>query len=160
MPEADGVGMGREHYGDRRGQVPDRPDLRRGRREDEVDRQAHQLGGHLRQLVDRCREPELNDQVLAFDIAEVAQAGPQRLDSASVSRGGTQPQEPEPRDLARRLRARRQRPRHRGRRAAEQGENIPSPHANSFPGSDSTPNAGGELLGKSASFFPVSSSAL
>jgi len=109
---------------------------------------ADQLGCQLRQLVDRFRPPELNDHVFAFDLAAFAQAGPQRLDPASVSRGGTKPQEPAPRDLARLLRARRQRPRNRCRRAAEKGDKIPSPHANSFPGYDSTPNARAQPLPK------------
>lgn len=46
---------------------------------------------------------KLNDNVLAFDIAEFAQAGPQRVEPASVDRGGTKPQEAEPRDLTRLL---------------------------------------------------------
>jgi hypothetical protein len=91
VPEADRVGMGCEHDGDRLGHLPDGPNLNRRRREYDVDVHADQLGCKLGQLVDRLRPPELNDNVLSFDIAEFAQAGPQRLDSASEISGGTKP---------------------------------------------------------------------
>ena len=63
-------------------------------REDDVDIHADQLGRQLRQLVDRFRPPELNDNVLALDIAEFAQARPQCLDPVSASRGGTNRRNP------------------------------------------------------------------
>ena len=80
MPEADGVGMDGEHDGDRLGRLSGGLHLGRRHREDDVDIHADQLGRQLRQLLDRFRPPELDDNVLAFDIAEFAQAGPQRLD--------------------------------------------------------------------------------
>ena len=60
-------------------------------REDDVGIRADQLGRQLRQLVDRFRPPELNENVLAFDVAELAQAGPQRRDPVGASSGGTKP---------------------------------------------------------------------
>ena len=84
MTDADGVRMGREHDGDRFGQLLDNPNLRRRCREYDVDVHADQLGGKLRQLLDRFRPAEFDGNVLALDIAEFAQAGSQRLDAASV----------------------------------------------------------------------------
>ena len=62
------------------------------------------------QLFDCIRPAELNDNVLALDIAQVAQARPQRLYPVRPSRSGTEPQVPDPRDLRRLLRGRRERP--------------------------------------------------
>jgi hypothetical protein len=126
VSEADGVGMGGEHDGDRICHLSGGLHLGRRHREDDVGIHADQLGRQLRQLVDRFRPPEFNDNVHAFDITELAQAGPQRLDPASVSRGGTKPQEPDPGDLRRLLRPCRERPRHR--RAAEKREEFATLH--------------------------------
>jgi hypothetical protein len=61
---------------DRLGRLSGGLHLSRRSREDDVDIHANQLSRQLRQLVDRFRPPELDDNVLAFDIAELAQAGP------------------------------------------------------------------------------------
>jgi hypothetical protein len=65
---------------------------------------------YSRQLVDRFRPPELNDNVLALDIAEFAQARPEGLDPASASGGGTKAQEADPVDLPVLLRLRNEGP--------------------------------------------------
>ena len=124
MPEADGVGMDGEHDGDRFGRLPGGLDLGRRSREDDVDIHADQLGRKFRQLVDLFRPPELNDNVLALDIAEVAQARPQCLHPWRVSRGGGGTEEADPSNR-RLLRARRERPR---RRAAEKRDELPPFH--------------------------------
>ena len=107
VSEANGVGMDGKHDGDRLGHLPGGLHLGRGHREDDVDIHADQLGREFRQLIDPFRPPELNDNALALDVAEIAQARPQRLDPVSVSRSETETQEPDPRDIRRLLRARR-----------------------------------------------------
>ena len=94
VPEADGVGMGGEHDGDRLGRLSGGLHLGRRRREYDVDIHADQLGRQLRQLVDRFRPPELNDNVLAFDVAEFTQARPQRLDPVAEAEAGPKPRNP------------------------------------------------------------------
>jgi hypothetical protein len=77
--------MGREHDGNRFRQLLDNPNFRRRCREYDVDVYADQLGGKLRQLLDRFRPAEFDGNVL--DVAELAQAGLQRLNAAG-RRGG------------------------------------------------------------------------
>src|SRR5262249_10648946 len=100
----------------------------RRRREDDVDIHADQFGREFRQLLDAFRPAELNDNVLALDVAVIAQSRPQRLDPTCRSRSGGETQEPDARDLRRLLRTRRERPRRR--RAAEQrDERAPVTHS-------------------------------
>jgi hypothetical protein len=106
--------MGGEHDGHRLGRPPGGVHLGRRGRKNDVDIQADQIRRELRQLLHRFRPPIFNGNVLAFDIAELTQAGPQRLDPIGVGGGGTKPQEPDPRALDRLLRAQRRRlPHHR-----------------------------------------------
>jgi len=99
----DGVGVVGEDDGDCLGSLSGGLHLGRRRREYDVDIHADQLGCQLRQLVDPFRPAKLNDNVLALDIAEIAQPRPQRLDPISVSRSKTETQEPDPRNLRRLL---------------------------------------------------------
>jgi hypothetical protein len=99
----------------------------RRRREDDVDVHAHQFGRELRQLLYRLRPAKLDDDVLALDVAEVAQARPQRLHPARASRSGPEIQVSDPSDFCRLLRARRVRPRRR--RATEQSDELAPPHS-------------------------------
>jgi hypothetical protein len=62
------------------------------------------FGFKTRTLLQRL---QVNDNALALDIAELAQAGTQRLNPAGRRGGGTKPQEPDPRDVRRLLRAQR-----------------------------------------------------
>ena len=110
VPEADGVGMGSEYDGDCRGRRSRRFRLGRGHREDEIDVHVDQRGGMFTQLLDPVRPPELDDDGLAFDVTEVAQASPQRFDPGRPGRSGAEPQEPDARHLRRLLRARSKRP--------------------------------------------------
>src|SRR5262249_38489403 len=68
---------------------------------------------------------ELNDNVLALDVAVIAQSRPQRLDPTCRSRSGGETQEPDARDLRRLLRTRRERP--CDGRAAEEGDEVTPP---------------------------------
>ena len=72
--------MCREDDGDGGGRSSGRLGLGRRIRVDDIDLHTDQLSGTFVQLVDRIRPPEFDDEVLAFDITEVAQAGPERLD--------------------------------------------------------------------------------
>jgi hypothetical protein len=76
MSEAHGVGMPAEHDWDRLGHVPGGLHLSRRQCEDDVDIHADQLGRQLGQLFDRFRPAELDNDILAFNISELAQAGP------------------------------------------------------------------------------------
>src|SRR5438477_12443603 len=114
MPKTDRVGMEGEYDGDGFRRLSRGLHLSRRHSEDDVDIHAYQLGRKLRQLIDRIRPPQLNNKVLALDVAEVAQAGAQRRDPVTISRGGTETQEPHAPDLPRLLRMRGERPtRHR-----------------------------------------------
>src|SRR5262245_38715649 len=113
-----------EHDGDCLGRLSGGLRFGRSRREDDIDIYADQLGRQLRQLVDRFRPAKFNDEVLAFDIAELAQAGPQRLDPVSPSSGWTNLQEPDNRHRAL-LRVSPEWPR---RRAAKQRDELASLH--------------------------------
>src|SRR5207247_1778243 len=66
-------------------------------------------------LLGRARPSELDDQVLAFDVTEIAQARSKRLDPARCSSGFAETQESEARDSGRRSCARNQRPREQSR---------------------------------------------
>jgi hypothetical protein len=80
MADAYGVEMRREDDGDRRGCPSGLLGLGRRVREDDVDLHTDQLGGRFVQLLDRVRPPEFDDEVLAFDVTEIAQARPECLD--------------------------------------------------------------------------------
>src|SRR5262249_1787865 len=67
-----------EHDGDRFGGLAGGFHEGRRRREDDVDIHADQFGREFRQLVDPFRPAELNDNVLALDVAVIAQSRPQR----------------------------------------------------------------------------------
>ena len=86
VSDADGVGMGGKHNWDRLGRLLGSLHVGRRHREYDVNIHADQVGRQLRQLVNRFRPSELNDNILAFDMAELAQADPRRLDPASSRR--------------------------------------------------------------------------
>src|SRR5215831_14798806 len=123
VPDADGIGMGVEHDGDRPGRLPGRLDHRRRGSDDDVDVHADQFGCEVTQLLDALRPAELDDNALALDVAEIAQPRPQRFHLARSRGSGGEMQIPDPSNLCR-LRARRKRP-HR-RRAAEQRDELRS----------------------------------
>jgi hypothetical protein len=140
VPDADGVGMDGEHDGDCLGHLSDGLHLGRRHREDGVDIHSDQFGREFRQLIDPFCPPELNDNALALDVAEIAQARPQRLDSVSVSRSGTETQEPDPRNLRRLLRTHGERP---SDRCADNHFDERAPSHAALPRAFSTmPNAG------------------
>ncbi len=116
-----------EYDGDRLSRLPGRFHLSRRNRENNFDIHADQLGRKYVQLFDCIRPTELNDNVLALDIAEVTQACLQRLYPVRGRRRGTETQVPDPRDLRRLLRARRERPSESC--AAEERDDIPPPHS-------------------------------
>jgi hypothetical protein len=126
VPEAGGIGMGSEYDGDRRGRRSRRLRLGRGERKDEIDVHADQFGGVLTQLLDPIRPPELDDDGLAFNVTEVAQAGPQRFDPGRPGSRGAEPQKTNARDLCRLLRAGRERPRRH--RATDERDECAPPH--------------------------------
>jgi hypothetical protein len=97
-------------------------------REDNVDFHADQLGCHFRQLLDPFRPAELNDNVLALDVAEVTQARAQRLHPGQVISSGGGTHEPDVRDF-RLLRARRERP---SCRAADKRDELAPLHGSPF----------------------------
>ena len=66
-------------------------------------------------LLGRARPSELDDQVLAFDIPEIAQARAKRLDPRCRGRGGAETQVSEARTFGLLLCARNQRPREQSR---------------------------------------------
>lgn len=70
---------------------------------------AGQLGSSFVHLLHRARPSELDDKVLTFDVPEIPQARPKRLDSVRRSRGGAEPQVSEARHFGLRLCARNQR---------------------------------------------------
>jgi hypothetical protein len=80
-----------EHDRSRLGRLTGGFHLGRRHRKNDIDIHADQLSRQLTQLLDRLRPPELNDDVFAIDIAQLAQAGQQRLDPVALSRGVTKP---------------------------------------------------------------------
>src|SRR6476469_3443930 len=84
MADADGIEMGREHDGDGLGRLSGDLDLGRRRREYHIDVRPDQLGRMLAQWRFAFRQAELEDNVLAFDIPEIAKAGPQRLHRSAI----------------------------------------------------------------------------
>src|SRR5262249_13288035 len=115
-----------KHDWDRLGALPGGLHLGRRHREDDVDIHAEELRYQPGQLIGRFRPPELDGNVLAFDIAELAQAGAQRLDPVRISRCRTMSQEADVRDFCV-LRTRYERP--RSRRAAEECDELAAPHS-------------------------------
>jgi hypothetical protein len=71
VPDADWIGMVREDDGDRMGRLSGGLNQGRGIREDNVDRQADQLGCEGGQLIDSIRPTEFDDDILALDPAKV-----------------------------------------------------------------------------------------
>src|SRR5262249_24688371 len=126
VPDADGIGMGVEHDGDRPGRLPGRLDHRRRGGDDDVDVHADQFGCEVTQLLDALRPAELDDNGLALDVAEIAQPRPQRFHLARSRGSGGEMQIPDPSNLCR-LRPRRERP--RGRRTAEQRDELAARHS-------------------------------
>jgi len=120
-----GVGMRREHDGDR-GRPSGRLSLGRRGREDDVDLLAGELGGRFVDLLDGPRPSELDDEVLAFDIADIVQARPKRLYPGRPGRGGTEAQVSETRDFRLRLCARKHRPREQRRTGTP--DHLATPH--------------------------------
>jgi hypothetical protein len=91
---------------------------------DDVDIEPHQFRRQGRQLVIPCLGPsELDHNILAFGVAEVAQPGAKGSNARGMPRRGDKTQIPDIGDL-RPLRARRERPR---RRAAEQRDELAPP---------------------------------
>ena len=126
MSDPHGVGMPHEDDGNRSGRPPGGLDLGRRGREDDIDLHAGQLGGRFVHLLDRARPSELDDQVLAFDIAQFAQACSQHLDSGPRGRVA-EAQESETRALGLLLRARKPRPREPCRSGKR--DQLATPHA-------------------------------
>jgi hypothetical protein len=91
--------------------------LGRRRCENDVDLETHKFGSEWRQLLNIFRSADLNNDIVALEVAEFAQANPQRLDPISPSRNGAKGQEAHVPHLIALLRPRRERPR---RRDAEQ----------------------------------------
>src|SRR6266487_483787 len=89
----------RKNDGDRAGRPAGWLDLGRGGRKDDVDLHTGQLCGCFAHLLDRARPSELDDEVLAFDIAEIAQARPKSLYPVHRSSGGAETQESQARNL-------------------------------------------------------------
>jgi hypothetical protein len=111
--------MGEEHDRDRIAGLPRALDHGRRCRNDDVDIRADKFGRQRGHLLDTVGPAEHEYDVLAFGVAELAQAVPQRLHSAHP--GGSRP-EVKKADLCGfcgLLRARRERPRRR--HAAERG---------------------------------------
>ena len=74
------------------------------------------------------READLDPDVLAFDVAEVAEAGPKRVAVGRTLGRRREGEIADPGDPALLLRARGERARHR-RRAAELRDEAPPPHS-------------------------------
>ena len=104
MPDPHGVGMRCEHDGDGLSRLSSGRRLGRRICEDDVDIHANKVGRHFTQLMDCFRPPKFNDNVLAFNITVLTQAGPQSLDPVYVGSGGTKPNDADPRDVHRLLR--------------------------------------------------------
>src|SRR5262249_2529355 len=79
----------------------------------------------------------LDDQVLSFDMAEIAKSRPDRVNVGSDSSGRRQTENPNPSDLRLLLRARRERP--RNCRASKQGDELASLHSITSSASASSP---------------------
>src|SRR5437763_6944927 len=124
MSDANGVGMRSEDDGDRVGRQPGRLDLGRRAREHDAGIHADQFGCRCVHLLDRVRPPVFDDQVLALDITEIAQARPEGLDTALRSSSGTETQKSDPPNSAGLLGARDQGP-CRQYSAAEQQQIAP-----------------------------------
>ena len=108
------------------GRLPGRLDHGRRRREDDVDIHAHQFGRESRELLDRIRPAKFNDEVLALDPSEIAQARPLCLHPARSGGSGPEIEITDVNDFCRLLRARRERPH---RQAAEQRDELAPPQA-------------------------------
>ena len=70
-------------------------------RKNNVDIHADQLGCRLLQLLDRLRPAKLNDEILALDVTESAQARPERLYAIRRSGSGPETEISDPRRLCR-----------------------------------------------------------
>ena len=132
MPQADGVAMGGKYNGNCFGGLSGGLDHGRRGCKNDVDMHADKLGGEFRQLIHAIGPSELNHNVLALDVAEVAQALPQCLHAARPCRGRSETQESHPRDTGRLLRAHNDRPPGHDRRAAEKGDELAPSHGPSF----------------------------
>ena len=98
MTDANWVGM-REDHRHRLGRLERGPRFRRGGRKDHIHARADQLCRELRHFQRALRPAELEAQVSAFQVAEVAQAGAQRLDPRREARGGSQSEIADAREL-------------------------------------------------------------
>ena len=83
VSDADGVGMPPEHDRDRAGRLSGGLDLRRRRRKNDIDLQAHEGLPELWQPFRRLRPSKDEVDVLALDIAVMQQACPQGVYPAS-----------------------------------------------------------------------------
>ena len=131
QPERDRIGAGEEHdrNGPGRGLGGEHAEHLAGDG-DHRDLSADQVGRQRRQPVVLLLRPAIFDRdVAALDIAGFAQALAERVQPARVAAGGGAAQEADHRQ--RRLRARGQRPgnRRRGRRAAEQRDELAPLHS-------------------------------
>jgi hypothetical protein len=95
--------------------------LGRRRCENDVDLKTNKFGSEWGQLLNIFRSADLNNDIVALEVAEFAQANPQRLDPISPSRNGAKGQEAHVPHLIALLRPRRERPR---RHDAEQRNKL------------------------------------
>ena len=73
QPKRDGIADADHDYGDRSRRVMGSLGRRRDWRHDQVNLEAHQVSGELRQAIEfALRPPVLDDDILAFDVAELA----------------------------------------------------------------------------------------
>ena len=99
MAEPHGVGMAREHDRDRFGCGECGCRFERGQGYNDVRASADEVRSKRRHLIGRCRPAELEDQVLAFHVANIAQAGSQRLYARRNACGRRRTEKADARDL-------------------------------------------------------------
>src|SRR5262245_28149921 len=110
VTKAHWVGMGREHDRDRLCRLSCWLYLSRRGREDNINIRVGQLASELMQQFDALCPTELDENVLAFDIAQFSQSRPHCLDAGCGSSSGAERQVADTRNFGRLLlRARRER---------------------------------------------------
>src|SRR5262249_10167017 len=172
MTQADRVGVDREDDGNCRGPLPGRFNEGRRRGEDHIDGHARELGRKCGQLPTVLRPSPPDEDVVARDVAQVAQARPQAI---SCKRLGDKAEKSDAWQLRTLLRARgEQQKKRRYGRAGEQRDELPPFHSitssarASSVGGTSRPSAAavcrlmtnsnlvGCRIGSSAGFSPLS----
>jgi hypothetical protein len=126
VSEADRTGVACEHYWNRFGRLSGGLYLNRGWRKDDVDIRANQIGRELWQLVGPFGPSEFDDEIISFDVAQIAQARPKCLNAGRVTRNRKQAKKADPRNFTDLLCARRKRP--GGCGSADKCDELPSPH--------------------------------